>query len=218
MAPDRADLAPAPDPATAPAPDPARTGLARLLVLTDRHASARPLADVVRAAVEGGARAVVLREKDLPAADRLRLADEVRAVLGDGLLVLAGTALPGEALHLSAADAVPAVRPRLLGRSCHDAGEVARAAQQGCDWVSVSPIGTTASKPGYGPALGVPGLAALLPGAPPAYALGGVTDPAGARACRQAGAYGVAVLGAVMRADRPEQVVAGLLHALGESG
>ncbi len=64
MAPDRADLAPAPDPATAPA----RTGLARLLVLTDRHASARPLADVVRAAVEGGARAVVLREKDLPAA------------------------------------------------------------------------------------------------------------------------------------------------------
>ena len=127
----------------------------------------------------------------VPAADRLRLADELRAVLGDGLLVLAGTALPGE---------------------------VARAAQQGCDWVSVSPIGTTASKPGYGPALGVPGLAALLPGAPPAYALGGVTDPAGARACRQAGAYGVAVLGAVMRADRPEQVVAGLLHALGESG
>jgi len=26
------------------------------------------------------------------------------------------------------------------------------------------------------------------------------------------------VLGAVLRADRPEQVVAGLLHALGESG
>ncbi len=64
----------------------------------------------------------------------------------------------------------------------------------------------------------MPGLAALLPGAPPAYALGGVTDPAGAWACRQAGAYGVAVLGVVLRADRPEQLVAGLLHALGESG
>ncbi len=64
----------------------------------------------------------------------------------------------------------------------------------------------------------MPGLAALLPGAPPAYALGGVTNPAGARACRQAGAYGVAAVGAVLRADRPEQVLAGLLHALGESG
>jgi len=71
-------------------------------------------------------------------------------------------------------------------------------ALRGRNWVSVSPIWTTASKPGYGPALGVPGLAALLPGARPAC--------------------GVAVLGAVMRADRPEQVVAGLLHALGESG
>ncbi len=77
---------------------------------------------------------------------------------------------------------------------------------------------TAASRPGYGPALGVPGLAALLPGGPPAYAVGGITDPAGARACPQAGAYGIAVLGAVMRAERPEQVVAGLLHALGESG
>ena len=84
--------------------------------------------------------------------------------------------------------------------------------------MSVSPIWTTAAKPGYAPALGVPGLAALLPGALPAYALGGVTDPAGAWACRRAGACGVAALGAVLRADRPEQVLAGLLHALGESG
>jgi len=79
--------------------------------------------------------------------------------------------------------------------------------------VSVSP-----AKARYAPALGVPGLAELLPGAPPAYALGGVIDPAGAWACRRAGGYGVVVLGAVLRADRPEQVVAGLLPALGESG
>jgi thiamine monophosphate synthase len=53
---------------------------------------------------------------------------------------------------------------------------------------------------------------------PPAYALGGVIDPAGAWACRQAGGYGVAAVGAVLRADRPEQLLGGLLHALGESG
>ena len=92
--------------------------------------------------------------------------------------------------------------------------------------MSVSPIRATGAKPGYAPALGVPGLAALLPGAPLADALGGVIDRARARArawaCWQAGgragAYGVAVLGAVLPADRPEQLVAGLLHALGESG
>jgi len=35
---------------------------------------------------------------------------------------------------------------------------------------------------------------------------------------RRARGYGVAAVGAVLRADRPEQVLAGLLHALGESG
>ncbi len=176
---------------------------ARLLLLTDRRLSPRPLVDTVRAAVDGGARAVVLREKDLPAAERVRLADGLRAVLpDDALLVLAGTSVPGDALHLAAADAVPDPRPALLGRSCHDAAELAAAA--GCDWVTLSPVFATATKPGYGPALRPAGLAALLgPGAPPAYALGGVDGPAAARACRQAGAYGVAVLGAVMRAPDP---------------
>ncbi len=204
--------------------------LPRLLVLSDRAAcGARRLADVVRAAVDGGARAVVLREKDLPTPQRARLADELRAVLAPvgGLLVLAGTGLaewglagwglagrglPGEAVHLAAADPLPAVRPSLLGRSCHDAGEVRRAAAEGCDWVMLSPVFLTASKPGYGPALGAEGLRALTAGAPPSYALGGV-EPGRVRECLDAGAYGVAVMGAVMRAARPDGLVADLLLA-----
>lgn len=186
--------------------------LSRLLLLTDRRACAQPLPEVVRAAVDGGARTVVLREKDLPPVIRARLADELRAVLGDGLLVLAGTSVPAPAMHLAAADTVPEPRPTLLGRSCHDAAELEEA--RGCDWVTVSPVWETVSKPGYGPALGPEGLAALLPGAPRAYALGGVDGPGRAAQCRAAGAYGVAVLGAVMHAERPDRVVADLLSAL----
>jgi len=54
-------------------------------------------------------------------------------------------------------------------------------AGEGCDWMTVSPVWETASKPGYGPALGSAGLAALLPGAPAIYALGGVDGPDWAR-------------------------------------
>lgn len=230
---------------------PGRLG-SRLMVLTDRRACLRPLAEVVRAAVDGGARAVVLREKDLPAAERARLADELRAVLAGGLLVLAGAApdpaphlpapaphlpapalhLSAPALHLSASEPVPAPRPALLGRSCHSAAELRKAGAERCDWVTLSPVWPTASKPGYGPALGLDGLAGLLAGAvpaganagagaragaPPAYALGGVDSPERARRCRQAGAYGVAVLGAVMRAARPDRAVAALLQALDDA-
>ena len=66
------------------------------------------------------------------------------------------------------------------------------------DYVLVSPIYPTASKPGYGPALGPSGLAALVRAGPPTYALGGVS-PKTAADCRAAGAYGVAVMGPIMR-------------------
>jgi len=188
--------------------------LGPLLVLTDRRSCRRPLVDVVGAAVDGGARTVVLREKDLPTADRAVLADQLRSVLAhvDGTLVLAGTGLTGDAVHLSAADDVPQPRPTQLGRSCHDRPSVDRAGAEGCDWVTVSPVRLTASKPGYGPALGPAGLAALT-GGPPAYALGGLTA-ADARPCLSAGAVGLAVMGAVMRAERPDVVVGELLAAL----
>ncbi|MGY1773851.1 thiamine phosphate synthase [Blastococcus sp. SYSU D00813] len=178
------------------------TGLPRLLVLTDRTQAAAPLPEVVAAAVAAGARAVVLREKDLPLAERAALADDLAAVLAPvgGLLVWAGA--PGSAgrtaVHLAAADPVPDPRPALVGRSCHDAGEVARAAAEGCDWVFVSPVYATSSKPGYGPALGPAGLARLTAGAPPVFALGGVA-PEDAAGCLRAGAAGVAVMGPVMR-------------------
>jgi thiamine-phosphate pyrophosphorylase len=80
----------------------------------------------------------------------------------------------------------PHPRPALLGRSCHDPAEVTAAA--GCDWVTVSPVNLTASKPGHGPALGPAGLAACIdaPGAPPVYALGGLGRTTPRTACAPA--------------------------------
>lgn len=188
--------------------------LPRLLVLTDRTQCAGPLADVVAVAVEHGARAVVLREKDLPEAERDALARDLRAVLDPvgGLLVRAGRTAggaPPEAVHLSAADPFPSPRPRLVGRSCHSPAELARAAAEGCDYVFLSPVHPTPSKPGYGPVLGVEGFGRMLAGAPPAYALGGVL-PEAVPALLAVGAAGVAVMGAVMR--RPELAAAYCAH------
>jgi thiamine-phosphate pyrophosphorylase len=179
--------------------------LPRLLVLTDRTQCAGPLVDAVATAVDCGARAVVLREKDLPEDARHELGAQLRAVLDPvgGLLVHGGLAGSdgSEAVHLSGSDPFPEVRPRLVGRSCHSADDLARAGEEGCDLVMVSPVFETASKPGYGPALGLDGLARLLPGAPRTYALGGIRA-ADVPGCLAAGAYGVAVMGAVMRDPR----------------
>jgi thiamine-phosphate pyrophosphorylase len=191
--------------------------LPRLLVLTDRSQATVPLRDAVAAAVDGGARAVVLREKDLPDDERDRLADQLRALLDPvgGLLIRAGAggSRGAPAVHLAARDPLPHSRPALVGRSCHSLREVTEARAEGCDYVMISPVFATTSKPGYGPALGLEGLAALIPAAPPSYALAGVgvADVAG---CLAAGAHGVAVMGPVMRA--PELVPA-YLAALAEA-
>ncbi len=182
-----------------------------LMVLTDRKQCTRPLVDIVAAAIEAGARAVVLREKDLSQARRTQMAEQLRAVLAPvgGVLIIAGAR--GAAVHLSARDAFPTRRPAVVGRSCHDAPEVQVAGDEGCDYLTLSPVFATASKPGYGPALGVQGLAALTAVATsPVYALGGVGPPDVAD-CLAAGASGIAVMGPVMRAP---QLVAAYLAAL----
>ncbi len=184
-----------------------------LVVLTDRRLAARPLPEVVRAAVDGGARWVILRERDLRYAERRALAEELRAVVPH--LVVAGPdPLGGAATHLAAGDPLPRgpLAGRLIGRSCHDAAEIGRLSIE--DYVTVSPVFPTATKPGYGPALGAAGAAALA-GTVPWLALGGVDSPDRARACAAAGAAGVAVLGAVMRADDPAAVAASLVAAFG---
>ncbi len=170
-----------------------------LIVLTDRRQCTRPLPDVVAAAVDGGARLVVLREKDLPDGERAALAGRLHAVLAPagGLLLLAGPTAGPDGRHLAAADPMPPRPAGLVGRSCHDGGEVAVAAAEGAHYATLSPVFPSLSKPGYGPPLGLSALAQRF--AIPVYALGGVDTPERAYACVDNGAAGVAVMGAVMR-------------------
>jgi len=182
-----------------------------VVVLTDRRLAARPLVEVVAAAVRGGAGWVILREKDLRYAQRRVLADSLRAVVPVGRLVIAGPdPLGGDAVHLSATDPVPP-GVGLVGRSCHG---VPRLSTE--DYVTLSPVYPTLTKPGYGPALG-PSRAAALAGGVPWLALGGVHSPRRAAACAAAGASGIAVLGAVMRAGDPERLTRELAEAFADA-
>lgn len=181
------------------------------VLLTDRRLAARPLTEVVAAAIRGGAAWVILRDKDLGYGERRALAESLRAVVPVGRLVIAGPdPLGGDAVHLSATDPVPA-GVGLVGRSCHG---VPRLSTE--DYVTLSPVYPTPTKPGYGPALG-PARAAGLAGGVPWLALGGVHSPRRAAECAAAGANGIAVLGAVMRADDPETVTRSLAGAFAEA-
>ncbi|WP_406046478.1 thiamine phosphate synthase [Micromonospora sp. NBC_00898] len=190
-----------------------------LVVLTDRWQARRPLAQVVAAAVAGGARWVVLREKDLPRAERTALAADLRAILADvgGTLIVAGPdPLDGDAVHLPSAGPYPPPRLGLIGRSCHDVAELRRLTTE--DYATLSPVFPTRTKPGYGPSLHPEGLAELIKVSPvPVLALGGVETPDQTHACVKAGAAGVAVLGAIMRAEDATEAATTLTEAFQEA-
>ena len=208
-----------------------------LVLLTDRRAASQPLVPLVAAAVRGGVSWVILRERDLPYGDRWALAAALREVLPPGRLIVAGPdPLGGDAVHLAEADAEPTASVALVGRSRHAAsiggvgrqatagGELRAVAERGTastrgveHYVTLSPIYPTASKPGHGPALG-PAAAAALAGERAWLALGGIDSAERAAACAVAGATGVAVMGALMRAADPAALAGALAAAfVGES-
>jgi thiamine-phosphate pyrophosphorylase len=188
----------------------------RLVLLTDRAQlpKGRDLVDTVRTCAEAGLGQVVVREHDLDEETRHRLVSDLAAI--DGLVVVSSR-LPDPAaagVHLAADQASPGpgFGTGWFGRSCHTPEEVDRAAAEGAAYVTLSPFAASRSKPGYGPP--VPREDYAVETGIPVLALGGI-DPGNAAHALAAGAYGVAVMGAVMRATDPAAVVRGLLHEVG---
>lgn len=190
-----------------------------LLVITDRSQARVPLEEIALAAFLGGCRWMSVREKDLPAGDRLELARRIAALAAGYDAVVgvhddAAAALALDcALHLPAGAGVEG-GCILIGRSAHAEDDLGEEGVAGLDYVTLSPVFTSASKPEYGPALGLEGLAAAVQrAAVPVIALGGIDGPDAVRACREAGAAGVAVMGGLMRADDPIRWVRSLVDA-----
>jgi thiamine-phosphate pyrophosphorylase len=195
-----------------------------LLVITDRHQARHSLETIAAAVGRGGGRWLLLRDKDLAAQERRDLAGRLARITAEqGLALSVSTdieltaAVAAAGIHLQAAAQVAPARDRLgsgavIGVSAHTLAEVAAAADAGADYVTLSPIFLTESKPGHGPALGIAALRAAAVHRIPVLALAGVTAQT-AGACLAAGARGVAVMGEVMRADDPARAVGDLVSA-----
>jgi thiamine-phosphate pyrophosphorylase len=189
-----------------------------LLVISDRHQARRPLEEVAEAVFAAGCRWFSLREKDLPPQERrallgalVTLGRRFGAVVTAHEDIEAVAAAGADGVHLPSGGNPVAARARLpgalIGASAHSADEAAASLRAGADYVTLSPVFLTASKPGYGPELGLDGLARIVTRVQgDIVALGGITAE-NAAACLAAGARGIAVMGEVMRAADPQATV-----------
>jgi len=186
------------------------------LLITDRKAlpAGIDLPTQVEKALEGGVRAVQLREKDLTAAELYPLAAELRSLTRrfDARLLIndridVALAVEADGVHLGGQSLPVAIARKLLGPdkllgvSTHHRDEIEAAAKNGADYVTFGPVFFTASKAAYGAPQGLNALQQACAGAPlPVFALGGI------RAERlpqlaAAGCCHAAAIGAVLAAE-----------------
>ena len=199
----------------------------RLYFVTDRRQTAgRPLYDVVQAALDGGVRAVQLREKDLEGGELYRLAARLRdltarytarLLINDRLDVALAAGADGVHLgqtSLPVSTARQLLGPdKLIGVSTHSPDEITAA--QGADFVVFGPVYFTPSKADYGQPQGVARLRQAARHSPvPVFAIGGIQADRIA-AVRRAGAHGIALISALSAAAEPSRAAHELLTRLG---
>ncbi|HSL02237.1 MAG TPA: thiamine phosphate synthase [Nitrospiraceae bacterium] len=200
----------------------------RLLVVTDRHqTNGRPLVPLLQRVLTAGISIVQLRERDLSTRELVTLAREVQAVTAscnsqllindriDVAMTLEGVGvhLRSNSLPLSVARQLVGAQ-RLLGISVHSVEEGLSAQSQGADYIVLGPIYETPSKQMFGPPLGIHTLekaCKLL--RIPIIGIGGVTA-ARAREMRCAGAFGAAVITAILGAADVESATREVLDAV----
>jgi thiamine-phosphate pyrophosphorylase len=188
---------------------------ARLHVLLSESSCGGPWRDVCRAALQGGADVIQLREKELPDAELLDRAGELREMTSEfGALLMVNDRpdiarlCDADGVHLGqedlrVADARCILGPaRLVGVSTHRVEEARRAAAEGADDIGVGPMFASATKPNVhvaGPTLlvEVAGVCAV-----PLVAIGGI-DASNVERLAAPRPFAVAVSRAVIAADNP---------------
>ncbi len=183
-----------------------------LYLITDRRQCGnRELVACVKEALEGGVRAVQLREKDLSARERYALAQELRALttsFGALLFINNDAALArivkADGVHLPHDGLEPDVcrtvlEPgMLIGASTHSIAEAEEAVGKGADFITFGPVYQTPSKAQYGPPVGVDSLRKVCQEIKvPVFGLGGISSSR-IEEVLSAGGAGIALISAIL--------------------
>ncbi len=203
-----------------------------LYVITFRGArEGRGHLEMAEAALAGGAKAVQLRDKELPGRELLELALRIRSLIDlrrPGTLFLVNdrvdvaAAAGADGVHLGQED-LPCKEARrilgpeaVIGVSASTPEEARRAEKEGADYLGVGPIFPTPSKGDAAPPLGLEGLAEVRRLTRlPLVAIGGITEE-NVREVMRAGADGIAVISAVYAAPDMEEAARRLTRLVDE--
>jgi thiamine-phosphate pyrophosphorylase len=202
-----------------------------LYLVTDRGlARGRNTLEIVKAAVDGGATVVQLREKDCSTREFIEQAFAIKnflkarkvpLIINDRLDI--AQAVEADGVHLGQTD-MPLYMAKdilgdsmLIGISAESLEDAVAAEKGGADYLGVSPIYATPTKTDTAPPLGLAGLRKIRKAVRlPLVGIGGLNKENSADVIRS-GADGVAVVSAIVAADDPEAAASALKQVIAEA-
>jgi thiamine-phosphate pyrophosphorylase len=199
-----------------------------LYLVTDRNQTGgRDLLWVLQQALDGGVKAVQLREKDLSGRDLFSLAERLHKLCQayDAALFIndrvdVAMAVDAAGVQLSKAS-LPIVTVRALlgpqkivGVSTHSLQEAKEAEQASADFVLFGPVYFTPSKAAYGSPQGLAALKTIVANISlPVYAIGGIKSE-NIDVTKRLGVRGVALISAIVSAESPKEAAEKMLRQL----
>lgn len=181
----------------------------------------KDLIDKVKASLDGGLRAIQLREKGIGGADLLTLAEKVRRITKDYNAKLfindradVARLIDADGLHLTSSSFKPSdARPlmgddKLIAVSTHSMEEATRAESDGADFITFGPIYETPSKMKYGTPLGLEALKEVAEAITiPVFALGGIKED-NIGDLISSGAHGIAMISTIFSSNDTTKIKA----------
>lgn len=199
-----------------------------LYLITDRSQTGNSsITATVEAALQGGVRAVQLREKDFSSRELYELAFELRKLTNryDARLFIndridIAMAVDADGVHLGL-NSMPLHRVRrivgnsmLIGLSCHNQVNAIMAQENGADFITFGPVYYTPSKAQYGKPVGVEKLEIITHLLDiPVFALGGIKK-GNIHEVMATGAAGISLVSAVIANENPRKAAEELIAML----
>ena len=199
-----------------------------LCLITDRsQTQGRDLLWVLEQALDGGVKAVQVREKDLGGKELFELAEKSRRLcnrynarlfINDRIDVALAVEADGAQLGKTSIPIESARNllgpQKLIGASVHALTEATEAERSGADFILFGPVYFTPSKAAYGPPQGLTALKQIVEKiSSPIYAIGGI-KPQNIEETKRTGIRGVALISAILNSDNPRAAARRILQQL----
>lgn len=198
--------------------------------ITDSKLTKKNIFEDVKAAIKSGVKIIQYREKNLPKEKMIEEAIKIREMCKENnVLFLINDCVDialkvnADGVHLGLED-IPYEKARallgkekIIGMTAHNKEEAINFEKQGADYIGISPIFTTTTKPDAGNAIGTEKLKKIVNLIKiPCVAIGGINEN-NIKEVIKTGAEGIAIISAIVAKDNVEETVKNFIKKINPS-